>query len=105
MAMYFLVWSPALWRNVTFQVNDIATQHKDTFEKEQKAIEGFVNTLPKVRRALAHIPVYMIFDDHDVTDDWNLTRGWEQEVYGNPFSKRMIGNALTGYLLCQGWLQ
>ena len=103
MAMYFLVWSPALWRNVTFQVNDIATQHKDTFEKEQKAIEGFVNTLPKVRRALAHIPVYMIFDDHDVTDDWNLTRGWEQEVYGNPFSKRMIGNALTGYLLCQGW--
>ena len=45
----------------------------------------------------------MIFDDHDVTDDWNLTRGWEQEVYGNPFSKRMIGNALIGYLLCQGW--
>lgn len=103
MAMYFLVWSPSLWQNVAFHADDIAPQHKDTFAKEQSAIEGFVSQLSKVRRALAHIPVYMIFDDHDVTDDWNLTRGWEQEVYNNPFSKRMIGNALTGYLLCQGW--
>jgi len=103
MAMYLLVWSPALWQNVTFYAENIAPQHKDSFDQERSAINGFVDQLSKVRRALAHIPVYMIFDDHDITDDWNLTRGWEQEVYGNPFSKRMIGNALTGYLLCQGW--
>ena len=45
----------------------------------------------------------MIFDDHDITDDWNLTRGWEEAAYEHPFSKRIIGNALIGYWLCQGW--
>ena len=59
--------------------------------------------LPRVQRALAHLPVYMIFDDHDVTDDWNLSREWEEVAYGHPFSKRLIGNALFGYLLNQAW--
>ena len=40
---------------------------------------------------------------HDVTDDWNLTADWESTAYGHPFSRRIIGNALVGYLLCQGW--
>ena len=103
LAMYFLVWSDALWSLFTIDSTHIPQQYRETFEKEQIAIDGFVKQLPSVRRALAHVPTYMIFDDHDVTDDWNLTRGWEQEVYANPLSKRMIGNALIGYLLCQGW--
>lgn len=45
----------------------------------------------------------MIFDDHDVTDDWNLSALWETTAYEHPFSRRIIGNALLGYLLCQGW--
>ena len=45
----------------------------------------------------------MIFDDHDITDDWNLSAQWEETAYGHPFSKRIIGNALLAYLLCQGW--
>lgn len=45
----------------------------------------------------------MIFDDHDITDDWNLSARWEQTAYGHPFSRRIIGNALIAYLLCQGW--
>jgi len=103
LAMYFLVWSSELWEDVSFNADEIDTVHRDNFKKEQGVIEHFVTSLPSIQRALAHIPTYMIFDDHDVTDDWNLTRGWEEEVYANPFSKRMIGNALTGYLLCQGW--
>ncbi len=50
---------------------------------------------------MAHLPTLMIFDDHDVTDDWNLTADWEETAYGHPFSRRIIGNALMGYLLCQ----
>ncbi len=102
-AMYLLVWSQALWPLVKIDKDYVDERYHGAFDKESHAIDGFVATLPKIRRALAHIPTYMIFDDHDVTDDWNLTRGWEQEVYGNPLSKRMIGNALLGYLLCQGW--
>ncbi|KHT57583.1 isoleucyl-tRNA synthetase [Alteromonas marina] len=102
-AMYLLVWSDALWADINIDKDGIPQKYHAIFDKEHEALNGFVKQLPQVRRALAHIPTYMIFDDHDVTDDWNLTRGWEQEVYGNPLSKRMIGNALIGYLLCQGW--
>ena len=32
--------------------------------------------LPKVRRLLANVPTYMTFDDHEVTDDWNINGAW-----------------------------
>lgn len=103
MAMYILTWSPEMWRKVHISDKAIPKPYKQKFAEEQTIIENFILGLEKVRRALAHVRVYMIFDDHDVTDDWNLTRGWEDAVYGNLFSKRIVGNALVGYWLCQGW--
>ena len=38
---------------------------------------------PRSVRALANIPSYMIFDDHEVTDNWNLTRDFCRDFYGN----------------------
>lgn len=102
-AMYLLIWSPSMWRLVDLKSALIANKFLPTYEHELEIIEGFVASLSSVNRALAHIPTYMIFDDHDITDDWNLTRGWEEAAYGHPFSKRIIGNALIGYWLCQGW--
>ena len=103
MAMYILTWSPAMWRHVDISDQGIAPEFKDLFARENTIINSFRGGLDRVQRALAHIPVYMIFDDHDVTDDWNLTRGWEEAIYGNPFAKRIVGNAVIGYWLCQGW--
>ncbi len=103
LAMYLLVWSPLLWPRIRLDSGDVAEPHRDLYRQEQDHIEGFVATLAPVQRAFAHLPVYMIFDDHDVTDDWNLTRGWQESAYGHPFSRRIIGNALIGYWLCQGW--
>lgn len=103
MAMYILTWSPELWAQCELHDTRIEPQFKAKFAEEKIVIEEFVAGLPKVRRALAHIPVYMIFDDHDVTDDWNLTRGWEEAIYNNDFAKRIVGNAILGYWLCQGW--
>ena len=102
LAMYFMVWSDTCWQEVEFDSQKIAAADRQQFEDELASLKQFISSLPQVRRALAHIPVYMIFDDHDVTDDWNLTREWEELAYGNPFSKRIIGNALFGYFLCQG---
>lgn len=103
MAMYMLVWSPELWAKISLHQPNLADEYSEIYQKERQTIEDFIAQLANVRRCLAHIPCYMIFDDHDVTDDWNLTRGWEEAVYNNPFSKRIIGNALIGYWLCQGW--
>ena len=78
-AMYFLSWSPTLWKMVDYQSSEfLRSEFKNTYQQELKAITKFVDELTPIRRALAHIPTYMIFDDHDVTDDWNLTRGWKR---------------------------
>jgi hypothetical protein len=102
-AMYLLTWSPIMWRFVDIKADKMAGEFLATFQAEATIIDRFINGLQPVSRALAHIPSYMIFDDHDITDDWNLTRGWEEAAYGHPFSKRIIGNTLIGYWLCQGW--
>ncbi|MBS9896772.1 alkaline phosphatase family protein [Vibrio alginolyticus] len=112
-AMYLLVWSPTLWKFVRtdrlleneFTVGGEVLEPKwqQQWREEKKQIDKFVAGLDKVQRLLAHIPTYMIFDDHDVTDDWNLTIGWEQAAYSNTFAKRIIGNSLIAYWLCQGW--
>ena len=104
LAMYLLAWSPAAWQGLKIDAPaglDAAEQR--LFAEERAAIEEFVAALPAVRRVFAHLPVAMIFDDHDITDDWNLSREWEEVAYGHPFSNRVIGNALLGYLLNQGW--
>ena len=103
LAMYLLVWSDKLWEHITFDKTQLADEFAEIFEKEQQLIEQFKSGMTAVQRALAHTPTYMIFDDHDITDDWNLSIAWEQAAYGHPFSKRIIGNTLLGYMLCQGW--
>ncbi|WP_116368496.1 alkaline phosphatase D family protein [Parahaliea mediterranea] len=104
LVMYVLVWSPALWRYGTGGMPPgLSQEDQDLYRQQQAAVDRFADGLPAVQRLLAHLPVAMIFDDHDITDDWNLTRGWEESAYGHPFSHRVIGNALLAYLLCQGW--
>jgi len=102
-AMYLLVWSPEPWALVTSTEPVSREPERSRYRAEAVHVEAFRTTLPQAARALANIPVYMIFDDHDVTDDWNLSALWEQTAYKHPFSRRIIGNALLGYLLCQGW--
>ena len=75
----------------------------ERYRTEEACLQGFITGLPKVARALAHMPSLMIFDDHDITDDWNLSARWEETAYGHPLSRRIIGNALLAYLLCQAW--
>ena len=103
LAMYFLTWSPTPWRLLNLTAPDLEDAQAQLYQQEQGVIDAFVDGLPQCARVMAHIPSLMIFDDHDVTDDWNLTADWERAAYGHPFSKRIIGNALLAYLLCQGW--
>lgn len=102
-AMYLLVWSPTPWQIIAPVTPRLDDAQAALFGNEEAIIERFIAGLPAAARLLAHLPTLMIFDDHDVTDDWNLTADWERTAYGHPFSRRIIGNALLAYLLCQGW--
>lgn len=103
-ALYLLTWSPELWElvNIPKDVDGLTSANNARWQNEWQHLLGFKAGLTQVRRFMAHIPVYMMFDDHDVTDDWNLTAKWELAAYEHAFSKRIIGNALIGYTLFQG---
>ncbi|KPN93435.1 alkaline phosphatase D family protein [Pseudomonas nunensis] len=103
MAMYLLVWSPTAWTLIDPKPPALTPERRERYALEQTCIDAFKAGLGGVGRAMAHLPCLMIFDDHDITDDWNLSAQWEETAYGHPFSKRIIGNALLAYLLCQGW--
>ncbi|HDZ49262.1 hypothetical protein LCGC14_0185440 [marine sediment metagenome] len=103
LAMYCLVWSPVAWQVIAPTSPALDDKEAELYRQEQAVIDSFVERLPQCARLMAHLPSLMIFDDHDVTDDWNLTAEWERCAYGHPFSKRIIGNALIAYLLCQAW--
>ncbi|SHF24456.1 hypothetical protein SAMN02745148_02156 [Modicisalibacter ilicicola DSM 19980] len=103
LAMYLLVWSPTPWTLIPGKTPELHEEHAHRFGEERPVIEAFVEQLPRAARLMAQVPTLMIFDDHDITDDWNLTAAWEETAYGHPFSRRIVGNALIAYLLCQGW--
>lgn len=104
LVMYLLVWSPTPWTLIDIETpRDLTPKDRALFETETDVIADFVTGLPAARRLFAHLSVAMIFDDHDLTDDWNLHRGWEEAVYGHPFTHRIMGNGLLAYMLCQGW--
>jgi hypothetical protein len=102
--MYLMVWSPVLWSVADMDMPvSLSAENQKLYNEEKNILERFITGLSHVRRLMAHLPVAMIFDDHDVTDDWNLNRQWEEAVYNHPFSKRMIANSLIAYFICQGW--
>lgn len=103
-SMYLLIWSPACWPYLSLtRPEGLSDKDAKRYAAEEAALNEFIDGLSAARRVMAHIPVAMIFDDHDVTDDWNLTAAWERAAYAHPLSKRIIGNSLIAYLLCQSW--
>jgi hypothetical protein len=63
--------------------------------------------VPGARRVLAHLSSYMLFDDHDVTDDWNADAVWLKIVHSNKDPRRFwtdtVTDALCAYWIYQGW--
>ena len=101
-AMYLLAFSPVVWFWDLPGAIAIAAENR-TWQRELVAIESFVRDLGLVRRALANVATYTIFDDHDVSDDWYLNQEWCVRVLGKPLGRRVIQNALLAYALFQAW--
>lgn len=105
-ALYLLNLSPYVWqlvdlKNINYQAKTAKCQQ--LFESEKQALIDFSQGLSAVQRLFANVSTLMMFDDHDVTDDWNLTAGWEQVIYQHPVSRRVINNGLISYWLMQGF--
>ncbi|MGR8934447.1 MAG: hypothetical protein ACU837_08685 [Gammaproteobacteria bacterium] len=76
---------------------------EDAFNAQREALSNFHARLGKVRKLFANIPTYMLFDDHDVTGDWNITSDWYDRVRDSALGRRIVANALAAYWAFQGW--
>jgi hypothetical protein len=56
---------------------------------------------PEVRWLLSTIPSAMIFDDHDVRDDWNTSRAWREEMQATDWWAERIVGGLMSYWIYQ----
>jgi len=76
---------------------------RSSLKGELKEMAVFTKALPKVSRVLANIPCYMIFDDHEITDDWYLSQRWKNHVLSKHLGRDIIRNGLMAYAVFQDW--
>lgn len=56
---------------------------------------------PQVRWLLSTVPSSMIFDDHEMIDDWNTSAAWRREVTGQDWWEGRISGGLVSYWVYQ----
>ena len=56
---------------------------------------------PTLRWLLSTLPTAMIFDDHDVHDDWNTSAAWVAKMGAEPWWPERIEGALATYWIYQ----
>jgi hypothetical protein len=102
---YLFSWSECLWR-LEFPAADrvgLVGKSARSWDRAVRHLAATAQSQVAVRRALANVPTYMIFDDHDVSDDWNLNQAWCLRVFGKPLGRQVVRNALLAYAIFQGW--
>lgn len=104
-AAYLLTYSPACWPAYLPRGQDATQGRKNIrqWNNDKRNMEQFLYSLWRVRRLIANIPTYTIFDDHDVSDDWNLNQEWCLRILGKPLGRRTVSNAMLAYAVFQAW--
>jgi phosphodiesterase/alkaline phosphatase D-like protein len=54
------------------------------------------------RQVLAALPTYMIFDDHDITNSWNISPTWRAHALESGWEQTLV-DGLVAYWIYQGW--
>jgi hypothetical protein len=109
-AMYLLAWNLETWPHrypdlgvIASHINKNKKDWKKHYSNEIEQLEKARNALSAVRRVLANTPTYMICDDHDITDDWNITKEWYDAVRSSTSGKQIVTNGLAAYRAFQAW--
>jgi hypothetical protein len=56
---------------------------------------------PAIRWLLSTVPSSMVFDDHEVSDDWNISASWVEETRIHPWWNDQIAGANASYWIYQ----
>jgi hypothetical protein len=119
-AAYLICWSPLLWnrpdglrgainkahaalQDVLLFTPGFGSPQPGTPLDHYPELEELAASTGALARLLANTPTYMLWDDHDVTDDWNITNEWRSRVNTLPLGKAIVRNAIANYWLFQAW--
>jgi hypothetical protein len=105
-AMYLIAWNQLLWPKEFDQhpMNElIDSTSRKKYLDELRELERSRHSLVRIRRLLANIPTYMICDDHEITDDWNINKRWCDDVDQSICGKQVISNGLIAFWAFQAW--
>lgn len=109
-AAHILAWNDNLWPAITRSTLARAKRPEPLMpqmprDAEQRrgaeAVERYVASTASMRRVMANIPTYMLFDDHDVTDDWNFDGPWRSGL--KALGRSAESGALIAYAAFQNW--
>jgi hypothetical protein len=92
---YLLAWNGKLWSWLRRFIDE------DTIQQPGLQ-QAFLGAL-QARRVLANIVTYMIFDDHEITDDWFLNKEWTTRAEKSRPALQILTNGLVAYWAFQGW--
>ena len=56
---------------------------------------------PVIRWLLSTMSSAMVFDDHDVHDDWNISRSWVEDMRPSRWWEKHIVGAIASYWVYQ----
>lgn len=56
---------------------------------------------PQVRWLLSTVPTLMVFDDHDIRDDWNTSAAWRRAMDEYPWWRTRLTSGLGAYWVYQ----
>ncbi|GIX21860.1 MAG: hypothetical protein KatS3mg121_0643 [Gammaproteobacteria bacterium] len=111
-AAYLMAWNPAVWPRSLPTAQQVARDIRprrplqevaQEIADERRRVRDFQAATGAARRLLANVATYMMFDDHEVTDDWNLNADWQRRVARRPAGSRIMANALAAFWLFQAW--
>jgi hypothetical protein len=107
---------PPLAQAPAGEIKDWLAKNLEVFESDRKLaherakaaeqvgmVQAYSERIGRIRRALASVATYMVFDDHDVTDDWNVCQLWKEHVHGSDLGRSVIRDGLVVFALTQGW--
>jgi hypothetical protein len=76
-----------------------ATQVVDFHEYTKLYLDSWTD--PEIRWLLSTVPSTMIFDDHEIIDDWNSSESWRQDIARESWWAKRIQAGLSSYWVYQ----
>ena len=107
-----------MWPHLLLLIGDqiYADQPSDTIKQQYPQLQTGAKTFEDfallyeyvwtqdndVRQVLACIPTYMIFDDHEITNNWNISPQWCSTML-QAGKEQVLVDGLIAYWMYQGW--